>query len=243
MTVSASAHKRVRPSYESSPVSYRITRAIIVLVMHLLYRYRATGREKMPKAGPTIIAVNHIHLFDVGVVVTAIRRRIYTLAAAKWRDNRLVNAFMRIAGTIYVRRGQVDRQALKDCLQALRKGHALAIAPEGTRSRGKGLQRAKPGLVYLASRTKAIVVPVAFWGVERLSDWKRLRRPTCRLVIGNPFRLPALEKGASTERMQQLADQVMVRIGSLLPESYRGVYADQIAAYQNGQADELLPAG
>jgi 1-acyl-sn-glycerol-3-phosphate acyltransferase len=242
MSVTATARGAARPQYESSTFLYRITRRIIVIVMHLLYRYKASGQEHVPQTGPTILAVNHIHILDPGAVVTAVQRRIYTLAADKWQDNWLINGFLKIAGTIYVRRGEVDRRALKDCLQVLNKGAVLAVAPEGTRSRGKGLQRAKPGIAYLASRTAATIVPVAFWGVERIGDWKRFKRPSLTVIVGKPFLLPAVGRGESTERLQQLTDQIMVRVGALLPESYRGVYAGAIGEWERDQADDLLPA-
>ncbi|MBM3187163.1 MAG: 1-acyl-sn-glycerol-3-phosphate acyltransferase, partial [Chloroflexi bacterium] len=113
------------------------------------------------------------------------------------------------------------------------------IAPEGTRSRTGTMQRAKPGIAYLALRTNAVLVPVAHWGVEKLSDWKRLRRPTCRVVIGRPFRLPTIEGKPGTEELQALADLIMVEHGRLLPPEYRGVYADDIAAAEAGQSKGL----
>ena len=240
MMTTAAAHGGVRREYESSLLGYRITRAIIVVLVRTLYRYRVTGRENVPAEGPTILALNHIHMFDPGAIVTAVRRRIYTMAAAKWRENGFINAFLRIAGTIYVRRGEVDRRALRDALRVLTDGQVLAIAPEGTRSRGKGLGRAKPGVAYLASRTASTIVPIAFWGIERLSEWRRLRRPTLNVVIGKPFRLP-VGKDAGGERLQELSDQIMVRIGTMLPEDYRGAYVKEIAAFEADGVDDLLP--
>jgi len=236
------AARRTRHEYQSSLVGYRITRAIIVVVIRLLYRYRVTGRENVPTEGATILALNHIHMFDPGPVVTAVRRRIVTMAAAKWRDSWPINAFLRVAGTIYVRRGEVDRRALRDALRVLNGGGVLAVAPEGTRSRGSGLGPGKPGVCYLSSKSGAAIVPIAFWGIERLSDWRRLRRPELNVVIGKPFRLPEGRLGGGTVELQALSDQIMVRIGAMLPESYRGVYKERIAAFiESGCQDDLMP--
>jgi len=133
----------------------------------------------------------------------------------------------------------VDRQALRACLDVLEKGEVLALAPEGTRSRKHALQRAKPGIAYLATRTGAFIVPVSVWGVERIGDWRRLIRPACHVVIGAPFRLPEVVGRATAAQLQHFADLIMLRLGLALPVSYRGVYGDRIAAIEAGESSEL----
>ncbi len=214
-----------RIPYGSHPVVYRVIQWIVAGLVRVVYRYRVHGRENLPKTGGAMLAVNHLHLLDPLVVGAGVGRQVVTLVAEKWRENKLISLFFKGAGVIYVNRGAVDRQALRACQQVLEAGGMLAVAPEGTRSRTGALQRAKPGIAYLAVRTNALIVPVAFWGVEKLHEWKRLRRPTCHMVIGEPFHLPEVEGKLTTERLQELADLVMLRIGELLPEEYRGYYA------------------
>ena len=57
---------------------------------------------------------------------------------------------------------------------------------------------------------------------------KRGERPRLEMRIGKPFSLPTIkEKGAARrEARQRNADLVMQYIAGLLPEDYRGVYAD-----------------
>lgn len=239
MTTTASTRRRPRPSYETSPVVYALIKWIISGLMHLIYRYETTGLDRFPRSGPTMIVVNHLHLFDPFAVAPVVPRRVVTLAAAKWRKNVFIRTFLRLAGVIFVRRGEVDRTALRACLQVLRKGGVLAVAPEGTRSRVGTLQRAKRGVAYLARRTDAIMVPIAVWGTEKLHEWKRLKRPTCRVVIGQPFRFPESSGKLSSAQLQKLADSVMIQIGLLLPERYRGVYAERIAAVEAGKSSGL----
>lgn len=230
MTASTAARRRLRPPYETSPATYRVLRRIVALIMSLFYRYEVVGAENVPPCGPIIVAVNHLHLFDPFAVAARVERQIVTLAASKWRTNLLVGAFLKYAGTIFVKRGEVDREALRACLDVLSHGKALAVAPEGTRSRTGGLQRGKPGIAYLATRTDAAIVPVAIAGTQRLSDWLHLRRPVCRVVIGRPFHLERPEGKPGTEDLQRMADDIMVRIGVMLPEEYWGAYAERIAA-------------
>jgi len=237
MTVTATV--RERAPYETSPRLYRFLKWLVSWIMRVLYVYRVEGQENVPRRGAFILAVNHLHLLDPVATAPAIPRQIVTLAAAKWEGKSLAGWFLRSAGTIFVRRGEVDRRALRYCRQVLDRGQALAIAPEGTRSKSHSLQRAKPGIAYLAVRTGVPILPVSVYGVEKLGAWRRFKRPTCRLVIGKPFLLPQVEGKITTERLQQFADLVMLRIGAALPESYRGVYAKQIAAIESGQSPAL----
>lgn len=235
----AAARPRSAASYKADPRVYRFLRFLISAALRLVYDYRVTGRENVPPEGPAIVAVNHLHLFDPLVLAPAIPRQVITLAADKWEGKGLVGWFLRVAGTIFIRRGEVDRHALYSCLRVLGEGQVLTIAPEGTRSSTHALQRAKPGIAYLAARSGAPIVPVTVWGTDRLGDWKRLKRPTCRVVVGKPFRLPQIKGRLSTDELQRLADLVMLRIGLELPASYRGVYAERIAAIEAGQSREL----
>ncbi|MBC7236960.1 MAG: 1-acyl-sn-glycerol-3-phosphate acyltransferase, partial [Chloroflexi bacterium] len=230
MTATSSTRGRLRPSYKTSPVVYAVMRWIIGRLMHVLYRYEIQGQENFPPHGAVIVAVNHLHILDPAAVAPAVSRQIVTLAADKWQHNFLINLFLRLAGSIFVQRGEVDRKALRACFEVLENGGVLAIAPEGTRSKTGRLQRAKPGVAYLATRTDAVIVPVAFWGVEKLRQWLKLRRPRCQVIIGKPFRLLVPKGKLSTDDLQELADVVAVQIGRLLPEEYRGIYAERIAA-------------
>lgn len=235
----AAAKHVPRATYDTSPLVYRIMRVIFSSLMHVLFRFTIIGREHVPASGPLIVAVNHLHLLDPAAVMPAVPRKIVTMAKEEWAGASFAGLMLRLAGVVFVRRGEVDRQALRDAAAVLNGGGVLAIAPEGTRSKDAALQPAKPGIAYLALRGDVAILPVAHWGIERVGDWKRLRRPSCHTVIGKPFRLPPRTGKLDPETLQHLSDLVMVRLGMQMPERYRGVYAERIAAAERGESDEL----
>ncbi len=239
MSATASVTRRERKPYDVNPVLYHITRLTIWLIMNVLFRYRAHGRENIPATGAAILAINHLHYIDPGAVAPVVRRQIVTLAADKWVTDRFTTFFLKIAGAIYVRRGEVDRQALRACLDVLESGRLLAMAPEGTRSKTGGLQQGRAGVAYLAHKANAPIIPAGFWGTEQIRNWKPFRRPRCEITYGEPFYLPAYEGKPSTETLDHWADLVMIKIGLLLPPAYRGIYAERIAAVERGQSHEL----
>lgn len=85
-------------------------------------------------------------------------------------------------------------EGVREMLRHAEQGRLLAITPDGPRGPA---ERVKPGLVYLASRTGYVVVPVAaspsrFWP---LRSWDRFRFPWpfTRVVVGygTPIEVPA----------------------------------------------------
>jgi 1-acyl-sn-glycerol-3-phosphate acyltransferase len=205
---------------------YHIVRAIVNVLLYLLVRREYVGLENFPAEPPYILVTNHLSVFDTPLLLTACPHTIRALAAAKHRRNPVYGPLIAIMGSIWVRRGEVDRHALREALDVLRGGGALGMAPEGTRARGTyALQEGKTGPAYLATRADVPLVPVGLTGTEQIKDnLPRLRRTPVRVVVGKPFRLP--ESGpVRGEKLHEYTDLIMRHIAELLPEEYRGVYA------------------
>jgi 1-acyl-sn-glycerol-3-phosphate acyltransferase len=204
----------------------RILRTIVDFLFSLLSHREYVGLENIPAEPPYIIVTNHLAAFDSPLLLTVCPHTIRAFAAAKHRRNPVYAPLLAIMGSIWVRRGEVDRQALQGALDVLKRGEVLGMAPEGTRSRETyALQKGKTGVAYLAARAGALIVPVGMTGTEKIKDnLPRLRRTHLRVVIGKPFRLP--ESGeVRGQKLREYTDLIMHRIAELLPEEYRGVYA------------------
>jgi 1-acyl-sn-glycerol-3-phosphate acyltransferase len=204
---------------------YHVIRAIVDILVNLFIRREYVGLENFPEP-PYIVAINHLSVFDTPVLLTVCPHTIRALTAAKHKRNPIYAPLLVIMGSIWVRRGEVDRRALREALDVLEQGGVLGLAPEGTRARGTyALQEGKTGTAYLATRADVPIVPVGLAGTERIKDnLLRLRRTYVRAVVGEPFRLP--ENGrVRGQKLHEYTDLIMRRIAELLPEEYRGVYA------------------
>lgn len=204
---------------------YAFFRAIISLAFRLLTRWEVVGRENVPATGPFITVSNHIHLFDPPLLMVSLPRRIRPLMADKWRRKPILGLLLRTGGPVFIRRGEVDRKALREIFAVLERGEPLGLAPEGTRSPDGTLKKGRAGVAYIALRAGVPIVPVGMSGVDKVfSCWRRLRRPVVRAVFGEPFTLPNTAKKARGEELERLTDLIMYRIADLLPQEYRGVY-------------------
>jgi len=87
----------------------------------------------------------------------------------------------------------------------------------------------KPGVAYLALKAGLPIVPVGLVGTEDrvvVEHLKRFKKSEIKIVVGEPFSLPPIQRKNREESLKQQTDEIMCRIGALLPEKYRGVYAE-----------------
>jgi len=204
---------------------YWTLHAFANFLMRLVSRCEIIGLENIPADPPYILVSNHLAFVDSPLVLSLCPHVSRAFAAAKHKRNPLFAVLLTAMGSVWVRRGQVDRQALQEALGVLQRGEVLGVAPEGTRSPDHTLHKGKVGAAYLATRADVVLVPLAISGSENVvRDLFRLRRARVRVVIGEPFRLP--ENGrVRSKKLREYTDLIMYRIAELLPEEYRGVYA------------------
>ncbi|HMD80919.1 MAG TPA: lysophospholipid acyltransferase family protein, partial [Anaerolineales bacterium] len=130
---------------------------------------------------------------------------------------------------IWLNRFEADYPALRKILERMKQGGMLVIAPEGTRSKTEALQEAKLGVAFLAGKSGYPVLPVAVSGTEDraiLENLKRFRKSKIVVRAGELFHVEIPKGKGREEAMRQATDEIMCQIGSLLPEEYRGVYAN-----------------
>lgn len=188
---------------------------------------RVEGLENFPRTGPAILYMNHIAFVDPIVLVHVSPRDIVPMAKIEVYDYPVVGVFPKIYGVIPVRRGEVDRRALREALAVLEAGEVLLIAPEGTRN--PALQLAREGLAYLAARTGAPLVPVAMEGTEgfpSLPVLPRWRRPGAQVRFGRPFRFRRDLGRLDRHLLRRMTDEAMYILAAMLPPHRRGVYGD-----------------
>jgi 1-acyl-sn-glycerol-3-phosphate acyltransferase len=189
-------------------------------------RIDAMDLGRVPKRGPLILAVNHINSLEVPLLLSQLYpRRMIGLAKVETWDNKFMGWLFNLYEAIPIRRGEADLEAMRRCLASLSAGNILAIAPEGTRSYTGKLLPGQPGIVLLALKSGAPILPVVHWGGERYGhNLKRLRRTDFHIRVGKPFRLDAAGERVSGEVRQEMADEIMYQMAALLPEEYRGQY-------------------
>ena len=216
------------------PLRFRITRPITKTVFrgifHVLARVKINGQKNIPYGKPYVVAMNHVSIFDPPLIGAFWPEQLEIIGAADVFDKPGQGQVLRIYGVIPVHRGDYDRVLLTKIIHIIKSGFPLLIAPEGGRSHVPAMRRAKSGVAYIVEQTGVPVVPVGLVGTTE-DFWQRAKRgdrPQLEMRIGKPIILPEITvKGNERhEARQQNADLVMRHLAGLLPEEYRGVYAE-----------------
>ncbi len=210
-------------------------RAVLVVLCRILLRMKVHGLNNVPPDGPLIVVSNHLHNADPLLVCVACPRLLHFMAKKELMTVPLIGRIIRFGGGFPVDRGKADREALRMADRRLKLGIAVGMFPEGTRSRSRTIERALPGAGLIALRGNAPIIPVAIVGSERLpfngaKQYKAQRNRPQRergvtITFGEPFRLEPKPDGTRLSPDEAI-DLAMRAVAELLPEEYRGIYAN-----------------
>jgi len=154
-------------------------------------RPRADGRDRVPKAGGLVYAVNHMHWIDIPLVGLLSPRNIDFVAKVEAVRVPGVGRFLEWHGTIAVRRGESDRVAVRKMLESARSGRVVGLFVEGTRLKTGRPGTAQPGAAMVAIQAGVPVIPMAIYGTQ---FWKPGNFAPCSLAFGEPLRFDDLPK-------------------------------------------------
>jgi len=200
---------------------------IIKLLLKTLCKVEGDKLESIPYQGPLILVFNHINFLEVPLIYTLLLpRKVCGISKKETWDNWFLRILVKEWGAIPVNRETPGISTFKKAGKALKEKKILCIAPEGTRSGTGVLAKGQQGVAFLALQNRVPILIVAHYGTENFwYNIKRLKRTRVTFVIGEPFML-ASEIKTTKDIYQEMTDQIMVRMASMLPEGYRGVYAD-----------------
>jgi 1-acyl-sn-glycerol-3-phosphate acyltransferase len=210
-------------------MKYKTLRSVVRFLMKIIADIEVNGLEKLPE-GNVIIAANHLGRLDTAALLCILDREdIIMPVAEKYKNHPLYGAIGRAANAIWLNRFDADYSAFRQILDRMKQGGLLVIAPEGTRSKTEALQEGKLGVAFLASKSEYPVLPVAVTGTEDrgiMENIKHFRRSKITATAADLFYIDIPKGIGREEAMRQATDEIMCQIGALLPEKYRGVYAD-----------------
>jgi len=205
---------------------YRLTWLACRAYYALWHRWRVFNPERVPVAGPVILAANHASCLDPPLIGSGLPRAINYLARESLFRFPGFGAYLRALNCVPVDRDGAGAAGLKGILDRLHAGGAVILFPEGTRTADGQLKPARSGIGLTVIKSDAPVVPVRVFGT--FAAWSRnqkLPRPRqVQVKYGVPMDFRALREEAKTcskprlkEIYQEIADQLMAAIARLEP--------------------------
>ena len=188
-------------------VYWPVGKGVLGSMTRLATSIRVYGKERIPREGGGVLAMNHFNFIDVPVFGTICPRRLVFVAKSELFDVPGLAQLIAAHGTLAIRRGETDRDALRRMRQAVRENEMLGLFVEGTRQTSGVPGEAKPGAAMIAISEGVPVVPAAIHGSQ---EWKLGNRAAVSLAFGEPMRFaehPRNSKGyaaASEEIMGEI---------------------------------------
>lgn len=148
---------------------YFISRILFWILLKIYGKLEVVGRENLPANGPFILASNHVSFADPAVLgVASSRVRLVFMAKKELFDIPVFHLWFKAMSCISVERGRNALRSLKYGVNILKKGKALVIFPEGTRSPDGSLQKAEPGIGFLARKADVPIIPAYLSGTDKV---------------------------------------------------------------------------
>jgi 1-acyl-sn-glycerol-3-phosphate acyltransferase len=189
-------------------VAWAIGRQVLGAPAALTTRLRSYGRERMPATGGLVLAINHFHWIDVPCVGYDSPRPLYFLAKVEAHRVPGLGTVIRQFGTLAVRRGESDREAVRLMREVVRDGNALGVFAEGTRQKSGVPGHVQPGAAMVALQED---VPVQCIAVHGSQTWKPGNFAPVSIVYGEPMRFEGLPRGGRGYREASLEIEREIR--------------------------------
>jgi len=141
------------------------------LLVHSIYRLRATGLAHIPEEGPALLVCNHQSLADALIITAVCRRPIRFVMYYAIFNVPVLSFIFRAMKAIPIAGAKeapdVLERAYDDIAAALADGQLVCIFPEGQLTRDGEIGKFRPGVSRILERTPVTVIPMALSGLWR----------------------------------------------------------------------------
>ncbi len=193
---------------------YSLIINLVKYYMIVFWGLEIINKERLSSVQNCIIAPNHIAAVDPFFIGAIIPVEIYYLAKIELFKNKIVGSILKFLNAIPVKRGMIDKAAIRFVTQVLNKGHSILIFPEGTRKSAS----VKSGVGKFAIQLKKDILPIYIKNSPYF--WKCfLRKEKLKIVIGEKITAESFSNlDEIKENYRSLAEDVLKKINELSNE-------------------------
>ena len=200
----------------------RRTASTVTMLLAPSYAY---GVERVPPSGGGVIAVNHLSAVDPPVVGTLCPRTVFYMAKIELLSMPFVGEALQWTGAFPVRRGEGDRESLRQAREIARAGHMVGVFVEGTRQPFGHPGRVLPGAMMIAVQEGVPVVPCGVYSF----GWALRNRMSCAVVWGEPIDLTDLPRsGRGYKQASEIVGAEILRLWRQAAEAAAAGFPEQL---------------
>ena len=187
-------------------------RSVARFVFLLAFRVRMFGGRNVPESGGVLIVSNHQSYLDPVLLGCGLERSVSYMARRTLFRNAAFGWLISALNAFPVSRGGADTAAMREAVRRLEDGWCLVVFPEGTRTADGAIGPLRPGILAIAERAGAPIVPAVVEGAFEAWPRGRMIRPhPIAVSYGRPISAEECRRLGRDRLVQRLRDE-MVRL-------------------------------
>jgi len=192
------------------------------IILPIFFRIEFRGMENFPRKGPVLVVANHVAVMEAVLMTVYTPWQVELIGGSDIPNEFFIGIIIRSYGFIPVRRGRMERSALKHAVDVLNQEGVIGLFPEGG-TWNIGRMRPQTGVAWLSNQGNAPVVPIGFGGLQgALGAAARFKRPRLVMNVGKPLPPADIPVGtAKKNALESYSQQVINAIHQLVPEEER----------------------
>lgn len=148
------------------------------------------GLENIPE-GTCLFVANHQSYADIPLMLGYLGKPIGFIAKKEMESAPIMSFWMKKLHCIFMDRSNMREsiKSINEGIDNLKNGYSMVIFPEGTRSKGKGMNEFKKGSMRLGIKSGVPIVPVAIDGSYKIyeGNGNKVRPVDVNIKIFNPI--------------------------------------------------------
>ena len=194
---------------------------LTVIVLKFNFKIKVFGKENVPSKGALIYVSNHESYLDPLLLGISLPfyKWFYFIAKKDLFDKQLKRWYLKKIHALPLDR-EGDVSTVKSVIKMLKSGKSFILFPEGTRSKGKDIKQAKPGVGFITAKSGVSVLPAYIEGAyEAMPEGSDTAAKGSRInvFIGRPLKFENIDHGGK-EAYQKISDEIMRNIAKLKEE-------------------------
>lgn len=184
------------------------------LIIFSLLGLKREGLDNLPGSGPVIVVANHISNWDPLMLGFALPRPLCYMAKAELFNIPVIKSLLPLVYAFPIKRGAVDRQAIRTALALIKEGKILGIFPEGHRVLDGARIEVKPGAALIALKAGCPILPAACigtYGILPVGWFKPLK-----INLGKAVNTDGLADMSHAAALEELSRRIEKDINALL---------------------------
>lgn len=182
------------------------------MVKYLNLEINVVNPENLPKEGPVVYVANHQSYGDILAFLNVANHQVGFIAKDALEKVPVFSDWTLRIRSLFIKRGDARTSlgTINEGAKMVKDGYSLVIFPEGTRSQSDKMAKFKPGALKLATKARAVVVPVTLKGGYKIFEETGVIKKGCKMdfIVHEPINTAELDRTELAELGARVEDVI-----------------------------------